>query len=72
MLFLAIGLEISSVLAGDEWAGQRGKWGRRISTVAMTTSGVIVLGGLTYGMANEGWRLVGVARTAAAELLPRS
>jgi hypothetical protein len=70
MGLLAIALEISSVLAGDEWAGQRGKWAHRVSTVAMATSGIIVLGGLTYGLAMEGWRLAGVARSAAAELRP--
>jgi hypothetical protein len=70
MVLLAVALEVSSALAGDGWAGQRGKWGRRISTVALTTSGMIVLGGLTYGLAAESWRLAGRARSAAAELLP--
>ena len=35
----------------------------------MTTSGVIVVGALSYGLAAEGWRLVGVVRSAAGELV---
>lgn len=71
MALMAIALEISSALAGDGWAGKRGQIGRKIATLATTTSGVIVVGALSYGLATEGWRLAGLVRSAAGELVGR-
>jgi hypothetical protein len=70
MGLVAVALEISSVLASDGWSHRRGQWGRAVAGVALTTSGLIVLGALSYGLAAEGWRLANVARSAAADLLP--
>ena len=72
MGLMAIALEISSVLAGDGWAGKRGQIGHKIATLATTTSGVIVVGALSYGLAAEGWRLAGLVRSAGAELVGRA
>jgi hypothetical protein len=72
MGLMAILLEISSALAGDGWAGKRGQIGRRVALVASTTSGVIVVGALSYGLAAEGWRLTGVARSAAGARVRRA
>jgi hypothetical protein len=72
MPLIAIALEISSFLAGDGWAGKRGQFGRRIAALASTTSGVIVVGALSYGLAAEGWRLAGLVRSAAGELVGRA
>ena len=69
MALLAIALEISSVLAGGGWASRRGRIGHKIATLATTTSGVIVVGALSYGVAAEGWRVAGLARSAVAELI---
>lgn len=63
MPLLALVLEITSRLAGDKYANRRGQLGRLIADVALTTSGLIVVGALGYGIASEGRRLTGVARS---------
>src|SRR3954451_10319433 len=55
--------EISAALAGDELANRRRGVGRLFAAVAMTTGGVAVVGALGYGLAWEGRRLTGVARS---------
>jgi hypothetical protein len=67
MGLLALILEISSVLAGDEYANRRGQLGHLIAELATTTSGLIVVGALGYGIASEGRRLTGVAKSAVAQ-----
>ena len=67
MLLLGLTLEISSALTADRWVLRRGNLGRRISGMAMGTSGLIVAGALSYGLAAEAWRLVGVLGAAVQE-----
>lgn len=69
MSFMAIALEISSVLAGHGWASRRGQIWHKIAALASITSGAIVVGALSYGLAAEGWRLAGAARSAVGELV---
>jgi len=65
MFLLAIAVAVTAVLAGDEWASRRGHLGHVVTDVATKATGVIIVGALGYGLAAEGRRLAGAAKSAA-------
>jgi hypothetical protein len=66
MAGLGVLVELSSVIAGDKYANRRRQFGQLMTDVAVTTGGLIVVSALGYGIASEGRRLTGAARSTVA------